>query len=61
MNQGWWIAGIAMACPGPSSIGIAIERTHSDDGCRDHFRLDLLGVLKVCALAHLHTNNINHN
>lgn len=39
-----------MARSGPPSIGIAIERTHSHDGCRDYFRLDLLGVLKVCSL-----------
>lgn len=50
-----------MACSDSPSTGIAIERTYPDDSRRDYFRLDLLGILKVCSPAHLHANGTNHN
>ena len=50
-----------MACSGPSSTGIAFERTHSDHSSGYCFRFGFLGVLKVCLLAPSDANDINHS
>lgn len=37
-----------MACSSPSTTGITVKRIDSNHGRCDYFRIDFLGILKVC-------------